>query len=50
LPQLLGLAVGLTEKDVGLSLNLSIDQTFEEKLGRPPEMLDPADSPRVVAP
>jgi heterodisulfide reductase subunit B2 len=32
LPQLLGLAIGLTEKDLGLDLNLSISKDFRNKL------------------
>ena len=32
LPQLLGLAIGLSEKDLRLDLNLSITKAFREKL------------------
>jgi heterodisulfide reductase subunit B len=32
LPQLIGLALGLNEKDLGLDLNLSITKAFKEKL------------------
>ncbi len=34
LPQLMGLALGLTERDLGLHLNLSITDGFREKIGR----------------
>jgi heterodisulfide reductase subunit B len=32
LPQLLGLAVGLSEKEVRLDLNLAVSDAFREKL------------------
>jgi len=35
LPQLLGLAIGLTEKDLALDLNLSITKSFRDKLALP---------------
>jgi heterodisulfide reductase subunit B len=35
LPQLLGLAIGLSEKEVRLDLNLSVTPSFHEKLGNP---------------
>jgi len=35
LPQLLGLAIGLTEKDLRLDLNLSITKSFRDKLDSP---------------
>jgi heterodisulfide reductase subunit B2 len=34
LPQLLGLAVGLSEKELGLDLNLAITRAFREKLNK----------------
>jgi heterodisulfide reductase subunit B len=34
LPQLLGLAIGLSEKDLRLDLNLAITKAFREKLNK----------------